>query len=50
MSDSNREALLLLNSVLEGIYEKKGENSFQQISLDEGMKSTVDWYRKEKWL
>ncbi|MCD4769240.1 MAG: ribosome silencing factor [Bacteroidales bacterium] len=26
MGDSNREALLLLNSVLEGIYEKKGEN------------------------
>lgn len=22
----------------------------QQISLDEGMKSTVDWYREEKWL
>ena len=26
MSDSDKEALLLLNSILEGIYEKKGEN------------------------
>ncbi|MCB0745661.1 MAG: NAD(P)-dependent oxidoreductase, partial [Ignavibacteriae bacterium] len=29
---------------------KRDFGYIQQISLEEGMKSTVDWYRENKWL
>ncbi len=43
MSDNNQETLLLINSILEGIYEKKGEN-IVKLDMRSLENSTFDYF------